>query len=103
MKKDQNREQQVAEWKHLTESVLPALARQHGWPLRLDHCFKRVTLDHAFSDIWYKHLRKPAERHLAGEPLARALACAHLIAQEGQPVLKLRNQESLTYRGKARG
>lgn len=30
---------QVAEWKRLTEQVLPALAKQHGWPLRLDHCF----------------------------------------------------------------
>ena len=59
---------QIARFKHLTETVLPALAREHHWPIRLDHCFKRICLDHAFSDVWYHHLKKPAERHLTGEP-----------------------------------
>lgn len=59
-----DRKAAVAEWKHLTEQVLPALAQQYRWPLRLDHCFKRVCLDYAFHDVWYRHLKKPAERNI---------------------------------------
>ena len=92
--------QDIARFKHLTEAVLPALAREHRWPLRLDHCFKRVCLDYAFEDVWYNHLKRPAERHIGGEPLARALAAAEQIAAEGLPTLKAMNLASLRYRGK---
>lgn len=101
MSKEQSREDQITEWKHLTEHVLPAFAKEHRWLLRLDHCFKRVTLDYAFQDVWYKHLQKPAERNIEGETLTRALACARDIAEQGEPLLRARNQESLAYRGKA--
>ena len=90
----------VARWKTLTEHTLPQLARLHRWPLRLDHCFKRVCLDHAFADVWYRHVRKPAERHIEPEALGRAIACAEEIVAEGEPLLRLRNRESLQYRGK---
>ena len=80
--------------------MLPALAREHHWPIHLDHCFKRICLDHAFADVWYHHLPRPAERHLTGDPLARAVACAEAIATEGLPTLTLRNAESLHFRGK---
>ncbi len=96
------REEALARFKHLTEVELPALAREHRWPLRFDHCFKRVCLDHAFGDTWYKHLRKPAERHIEGEALARALSCAEAIAAGGLPVLARHNAESLAWRGKGR-
>lgn len=98
----EDREAAIAEWKRLTEHVLPELARQHRWPLRLDHCFKRVCLDYAFEDVWYHHLRKPAERHLDGDALSRALDCAQSIAVEGEALLRLRNEQSLRYRGKLR-
>ena len=92
----------IAHFKHLTETALPALARELGWPIRLDHCFKRICLDAAFHDVWYHHLPRPAERHLDGEPLARAIACAEAIAAEGLPTLTVRNAESLRFRGKVR-
>ena len=90
----------IARFKHLTEQTLPALAREHRWPIRLDHCFKRICLDAAFNDVWVHHLRRPAERHLTGDPLARALRCAEELITEGRPALDRRNRESLTYRGK---
>ena len=96
-----DRAQQIARFKRLTETTLPALAREHHWPIRLDHCFKRICLDHAFADVWYRHLKKPAERHLAGDPLLRALACAEDLTRQGLPLLQLRNQASLTYRANA--
>ncbi len=92
----------IAEWKRLTEDVLPAMAQQHRWPLRLDHCFKRVCLDYAYRDVWYRHLKKPAERHIDGEALQCALACARSIAISGEALLRQRNDESLRYRGKGR-
>lgn len=90
----------VARWKELTETALPARAREERWPIWLDHCFKRITLDHAFEDVWYRHLPKPAERHLVGDPLTRAVACGEQILSGGRPVLEVRNRESLRLRGK---
>lgn len=92
----------VVRWKELTKTVLPARAREERWPIRLDHCFKRITLDHAFEDAWYRHLPKPAERHLAGDALTRAVACGEQILSGGRPVLEVRNRESLRLRGKAK-
>ncbi len=100
MNPDAQHAAKIAEWKRLTEQVLPAMARQHQWPLRLDHCFKRVCLDHAFGDVWYRHVKKPAERHVHGEALDRALLCAQEIAAQGEPLLRLRNADSLRFRGK---
>lgn len=97
-----SRDAQIAEWKQLTEQVLPALAKQNHWPLQLDHCFKRVCLDFAFKDVWYRHVRKPAERHIDGDAVERALQCARDIAQQGEPLLRVRNDESLRYRRRGR-
>lgn len=99
---DEDRSAAIARFKHLTEVSLPAQAKAERWPLRLDHCFKRVCLDYAFQDVWYKHLKKPAERNIEGEALRRALQCAEQIAQEGEALLRTRNTESLRYRGKLR-
>jgi hypothetical protein len=92
---------QIARFKHLTEVALPALAREQHWPIRLDHCFKRICLDATFNDVWYNHLPRPAERHLSGESLSRAIACAEAILAEGRPTLDLRNADSLRFRGKS--
>ncbi len=92
--------ERIARFKQLTEVRLPALASEQHWPIRLDHCFKRICLDAAFEDVWYDHLKRPAERHLAGEALSRAVAAAERIAAEGPPVLRVLNLASLGYRGK---
>ncbi len=92
----------IARFKQLTEQILPTLARENCWPIRLDHCFKRICLDHAFADVWYRHLARPAEHHLTGEPLARAIVCAESIEADGLPTLTRRNAESLGFRGKLR-
>lgn len=90
----------ILRFKHLTEIDLPAHAALHRWPIRLDHCFKRICLDHAFGDIWYNHLPRPAERHLAGEPLRRALDCAQALLAGDLALLHVRNNASLACRGK---
>ena len=93
----------LARLKYLTETALPARARAEGWPIHFDHCFKRICFDHAFADVWYRHLEKPAERSLGGDALDRALACAEALFEAGRPLLQRRNQESLAYRGKGGG
>ena len=92
----------IRQFKHLTETSLPARARAERWPIRLDHCFKRICLDYAFQDVWYNHLRRPAERHLAGESLARAVRCAEELLTGSRLLLDERNTASLRYRGKLR-
>lgn len=95
-------QERIARFKHLTERLLPARARQDHWPIRLDHCFKRICLDHAFGDVWYHHLKKPAERHLNGPALGRALLCAEDLLAGDRALLEERNRVSLHYRGKLR-
>ena len=56
----------VQRFKYLTEVALPARAAAHRWSVRLDHCFKRICLDHAFADVWYTHLQRHAERQITG-------------------------------------
>ncbi len=97
---DTSRAGQIARFKHLTESALPERAHAEHWPLRNDHCFKRVCLDYAAGDIWYRHIAKPAERHITGTTLTRAVQCAEDLLREGKSLLQQRNRESLTYRGK---
>ncbi len=97
------RDGQIRRLKQLTEELLPARAREFRWPIRLDHCFKRICFDAAFGDVWYRHLKRPAERHLTGEPLARALGCAEELFAGDASLLAERNRQSLAWRGKLRG
>lgn len=91
----------VDRFKALTQVDLPDRARADGWPLRLDHCFKRVCLDWAFRDCWYRHLKRPAEQHIGGADLDRAVRCAEEILDGGVALLKKRNAASLRWRGKS--
>lgn len=90
----------VARFKQLTEHTLPSRAKAERWPVRFDHCFKRICLDWAFGDVWYQHLARPAERHLRGAELERAVLCAEALLDGGLPVLQERDAASLRWRGK---
>ncbi len=94
-------EPDMQRFKQLTERDLPALANQQRWPIRFDHCFKRICLDYAFEDVWYNHLPRPAERHLTGPPLQRAIQCAEDLLTQGKDLLLIHNTASLRYRGKS--
>ncbi len=87
-------------FKALTEEQLPERAREECWPLRLDHCFKRVCLDWACGDCWYRHIRRPAERHMDDAVLSRAVRCAEELLEGDLSLLKERNRASLGWRGK---
>lgn len=92
-----------AEWLSLTRQLLPAAAKARGWPIRLDHCFMRVLLDHAFGDAWYDHIQKrPAYKHAPDDALIRAVEAGR-AALSGKADLPAMNRQSLTWRGKDGG
>ena len=91
------REQLTARWLDLTRRVLPDMAQEARWPIRLDHCFMRVCLDHAIGQPWHERVRRPAIRHLSDEELRRAVAIAERMAANPD-VLPSLNERSLAWR-----
>lgn len=87
-------------WLHLTRHVLPGMADAAGWPIRYDHCFMRVCLDHAVGAAWHSVVPRPAVRHMTDEQLQAAIGWAERIAAE-PGLLPGLNQQSLQWRGKA--
>ena len=87
---------------HLVKEALPARAREQRWVLRLDHCFGRVLLDHAVGGCWYDALdrRRPAYRQLDDAQLGGAIALGERLLQEGDPLLRELDAQSLRWRGK---
>ena len=97
---DPRRAALLARWTLLTGTVLPAMAAEQRWPIRLDHCFMRVCLDAAVGVRWDTVVRRPAVRHLSLSQLAAAVEHAERIAAE-PALLPALNRASLRLRGKA--
>lgn len=91
----------VSRYLHLTREVMPARARQPGtkWPVREDHCFQRIVLDHVAGGRWYDHIARPAYKHLSADQAAEAVRLCEAIL-EGCADLAALNRQSLAYRGK---
>lgn len=91
-----------AAWLALTREELPALAAERRWPVRADHCFQRILLDHAIGGCWYHAIiARPAYRHADDAVLERALALGRAVVA-GAADLEALNAESLAWRGKER-
>ncbi len=88
----------VARWLALTRTVLPGMAEAAGWPIRSDHCFMRVFLDHAMGGRWDRTVPRPAIRHMAAEDLQRAVDLAETVVREPALLPDL-NRQSLAWRG----
>ncbi len=87
-------------WLALTRETLPALAARRGWPVRADHCFQRILLDHACEGRWYDHIAgRPAYRHASDAVLERAIALGEAVVA-GTVDLHALNAKSLSWRGK---
>jgi|GEM_PF-378330 len=81
---------------------LPTEALRGHWPIRADHCFMRVVLDHVFQDCWYLHLdrRFRAYRQLDNKQLSRAVSLCEAMSAGGHAVVTHMNQQSLAWREK---
>ena len=87
----------MARWLELTQAVLPGMAAAQRWPIRLDHCFMRVCLDHAMGGRWDRVVARPAVRHMALADLAKAVAVAER-AMRDPGLLPALNATSLAWR-----
>ena len=88
-------------WFDLTRETLPALARERGWPIRFDHCFQRVLLDHATGGPWRERIASPAYRNADDETLATAIALGEAVVAGTEDLVVL-DRQSLAWRGKVR-
>jgi hypothetical protein len=85
-------------WLALTRTDLPQVAAARGWPIRADHCFQRVLLDHAAGGVWYDHIQgRPAYAHADTALLARAVALGE-AALAGTVDLPALNRQSIAWR-----
>ena len=89
-------------WLALTRETLPAIARTRDWPVRHDHCFQRILLDHATGGVWYDAIRaRPAYRHAPDAVLEHAVALGR-AAVAGEADLAALNRRSLEWRRQAK-
>ena len=86
-------------WFELTRDTLPSLAAERGWPIRFDHCFQRVLLDHAVGGPWRDAIEAPAYRNASELVLQRAITLGEEVVA-GQADLAALNRQSLVWRGK---
>jgi hypothetical protein len=84
----------------LTREVMPGLAAERGWPVRADHCFQRILLDHACGTRWYDAIAaRPAYRHATDSQLDSAFALGEAVVA-GEADLVALNRQSLAWRRK---
>lgn len=90
-----------ARWADLVERRLPDAARP-DWPVRRDHCFARILLDHATGGVWYDRVAgRPARRHATEATLAAAIALGEaVLAGRADPAAL--DAQSLRWRGTSR-
>ncbi|PWJ18040.1 GCN5-related N-acetyltransferase [Jannaschia seohaensis] len=90
-----------AVWLDLTRRRLPEAARSaRHWPVRADHCFQRILLDHATGGVWYDAIpKRPAYAHAPEAVLRRAVALGEAVLA-GEADLAALNRQSLVWRGK---
>ena len=91
------------EYLHLTNEVLPSLAKQRKFPVRFNHCFQRIILDNLFGCCWYDVLDKnkgAAYKQLNKNQLEAAISLAKQIISQPDEYIQELNYNSLLWRGK---
>lgn len=84
----------------LTQVLLPSRGRTHNWPIRDEHSFTRIVLDHLFHDAWYNHLDRGlrVHRQLSDTQLAQAVAIAERMYQADDATIRAMEQQSQAWR-----
>jgi hypothetical protein len=86
-----------ATWLALVKETLPNLAKDHQWPISLDHCFMRVCLDTALGAPWHTVVKRPAIKHLSDDQIAKAICVAQSLVASPALLQEL-NQNSIRRR-----
>lgn len=91
----------VRKIRRLAEQTLPARARQDPrYPVRFDHCFKRIAFDRAVGARWDTVVERPFYRHASIQQLRQAARALQHMADRPRRAIAL-NRESLRYRDEA--
>lgn len=92
------RAQLVRKIRHLAEQTLPALAEHDDrYPVRLDHCFKRIAFDRAVGTRWDAAVEQPFYRHATIPQLRRAVRALYQMTEHSRRAVTL-NRRSLRNR-----
>jgi len=81
------------------EETFPFVAKRYGWPIRFNHCFRRVVYDTLCQDRWDKHVVPPAIDNMTPIQIIDCLTICKSIMQSPNCLIELNNL-SLSYRTK---
>ena len=83
----------------LADEVLPALARadSEDYPVRFDHCFRRIAYDYAVGQKWDEVIESPFYKNASGAQLRRAVQALETMIRQPEKADEL-NEQSLSYR-----
>lgn len=94
-----SREALIAALEAAVEVTLPAMAATGpGWPVRLNHCFRRVIYDAVAGEPWRQRWPAPAVAHIGSAELAEAVRLAEAMLREGPARCRDLNARSLAAR-----
>ena len=79
------------------EETFPFVAKRYGWPIRFNHCFRRVIYDTLCQDRWDKHIASPAIDNMTPIQIVDCLTICDSIMQSPDSLIELNNL-SLSYR-----
>ena len=90
--------EQVDKMKRLAETVLPEeAARDSRYPVRFDHCFKRIAYDVAVGARWDTEVQRPFYRHASDAQIRDAIETLNAMRDDPARADEL-NRRSLQYR-----
>lgn len=99
-KEDSNRDRLVDNLGRICDDELPDMAQTGDWPVRFDHCFRRLVYDAACDDEWYDHVDGDSFVDDAEtEQLVRALEHAARLLYDKESYAWQLQEMSLLWRG----
>jgi hypothetical protein len=91
---------QIDEMNRLAEEVLPSNAtRDDRYPVRFDHCFKRIAYDAAVGAQWDTEVQPPFYRHASDAQIHAAIETLNAMCEDPTRAAEL-NRQSLAYRNR---
>lgn len=95
------RQRYVDKLEERCDDVLPRLAEDGGWPVRFDHCFRRICYDVACGGHWKEAIDGETFIEDADFQYVQKAACIAIrMIHDGPRYAERVNEESLAYRGK---
>lgn len=93
------REQLILRLNVYVEEVFPQLSIKHKWPIRFDHCFRRVIYDNVYGKKWCESIPAPVIKNISLDDLETAISLCRFILSNPDELVKL-NNKSLAWRNK---